>query len=224
MKMVGMSDVAEHRDQRRSRPRPLFEDDRRPRAGCLHVLVVRWRLQTPSSISAILCVGSSRWEGLRSTRARRQLRERTIELSASMNDVVGVDRDPRPRTGPRRSPGCSRRPKTTSWRSTRSPPSTGATYGRRMKVSRVWSAHRESFLGWDRSGASLAGPQIGSCGLVFDAAAAHGPISGMQRPAPVVAASGGGRQSALRLVVGVVDPRAKRRIWGWCLPRSCCPV
>jgi putative transposase len=29
---------------------------------------------------------------------------------------------------------------------------------------------------------------------------------------------------ALACVVGVVDPRAKRRIWGWCLPRSCCPV
>jgi hypothetical protein len=32
------------------------------------------------------------------------------------------------------------------------------------------------------------------------------------------------RVVALACVVGVVDPRAKRRIWGWCLPRSCCPV
>ncbi len=30
--------------------------------------------------------------------------------------------------------------------------------------------------------------------------------------------------AALACGVGVVDPRAKRRIWGWCLPRSCCPV
>src|SRR5579862_9489474 len=33
-----------------------------------------------------------------------------------------------------------------------------------------------------------------------------------------------GCQFALAFAVGVADPRAKRRRWGWCLPRSCCPV
>ena len=33
-----------------------------------------------------------------------------------------------------------------------------------------------------------------------------------------------GCQVALALAVGVVDPGAKRRFRGWCLPRSCCPV
>ena len=71
----------------------------------------------------------------------------------------------------------------------------------------------------------LAGPQNGFCGLDRDACRPD--RAGFGRPGAcrlVRRIVGRGCQRALGCGVGVVDPRAKRRIWGWWLPRSCCPV
>ena len=76
-----------------------------------------------------------------------------------------------------------------------------------------------------RSRRVLAGPQNGFYGLDRDACRPD--RAGFGRPGAcrlVRRIVGRGCQRALGCGVGVVDPRAKRRIWGWCLPRSCCPV
>ena len=86
-------------------------------------------------------------------------------------------------------------------------------------------AVRRWFSGSDRSGAVLAGAQIGFCGPVSGWAARIGVDFGHAAAVPSVRrAVGRGGQRALGCAVGVVDPRAKRRIWGCVLPRSCCPV
>ncbi len=69
------------------------------------------------------------------------------------------------------------------------------------------------FRGIGRAACSL-GTQIGSCGLVFGWTRGIGSNFGHAAAVPPVRGTGRDGQRALGCAVGVVDPRAKRRIWG----------
>jgi putative transposase len=83
---------------------------------------------------------------------------------------------------------------------------------------------RSRFRAMDRLRRRSRGPQIASISLGPAARSKRRPVLASEDCRRVATERGRGCQRALGWRVGVVDPRAKRRIWGWCLPRSCCPV